>query len=221
MYSLKLSATEKAILILVAIIIATGLFLFYTNLPGFEQYVQEDGIAEWLTVAGLVLGSFVCISRFARLRTTRSRWFLFVTICLGLFLFFAAGEEISWGQRILGLTTPEYFQQHNAQKETNLHNLIVGGVKLNKLFFSVILVALLGIYLVLTPVLYLKSSIVKKLLNASGVPVPQWYQVLGFILVFVFTSLIKHGKNAELLECGGALLFYLIVRFPKNKEIFS
>ncbi len=221
MYTPKLSAIEKIILILVAIIIATGFFLFYTDLPKFEQYVQEDGIAEWLTVVGLLLGCFVCLSRFARLFKRKSKWFLFVTFCLGLFLFFAAGEEISWGQRIFGIATPEYFQHHNAQQETNLHNLIVGGVKLNKLIFSVILVGLLGAFLTVVPILYQKSKAVKRFLDSSAVTVPQWYQVIGFILVFVLTSLIKHGKNAELLECGGALLFYLIVRFPKNRETFS
>jgi hypothetical protein len=217
----KLSATEKIVLVIVAIIIAIGFFLFYTDVPMFEQYVQEDGIAEWLTVLGLVLGSIVCFYRFIKLFHKKSKWFLFVTFGLGLFLFFAAGEEISWGQRIFGITTPEYFQQHNAQQETNLHNLVVDGVKLNKLVFSLILVGLLGVFLVVVPVLHQKSSAVKKFLDASGVPIPQLYQVLAFLIVFALTSLIKHGKNAELLECGGALLFFLIVRYPKNREIFT
>ncbi len=217
----RLSFTEKIILIIVAVSVAAGYWLFYTNLPRFEQYVREDGIAEWLTVAGLLLGSLACFLRFVKLFRIKSAWFLLVTFCLGLFLFFAAGEEISWGQRIFGIKTPEYFQEHNAQHETNLHNLVVGGVKLNKLIFSVILVGLLAIFMIIIPVVYQKNSAVKKFLDGSGVPVPRSYQVLAFILVFVLTSLIKHGKNAELLECGGALLFFLIVRYSKNKEIFS
>jgi len=217
----RLSVTEKITLIIVAASLAAGYWLFYTNLPRFEQYVREDGIAEWLTVAGLLLGSLVCFSRFVKLFRKKSAWFLFVTFLLGLFLFFAAGEEISWGQRIFGIKTPEYFQEHNAQHETNLHNLVVGGVKLNKLIFSVILVGLLAIFMIIIPVVYQKNSAVQKFLDGSGVPVPRPYQVLAFILVFVLTSLIKHGKNAELLECGGALLFFLIVRYSKNKEIFS
>ena len=43
----------------------------------------------------------------------------FYAICL---LFFAA-EEISWGQRIFGLTAPDFFLQRNAQKELGFHNL--------------------------------------------------------------------------------------------------
>ena len=217
----RLSAGEKLILALVTIILAIGYLLFYTNSAQFEWFIQEDGVAEWLTVAGLLLGSIVCFYRVGRLMKTRSKWFLFVTFGLGLFLFFAAGEEISWGQRIFGISTPEYFQQHNAQQETNLHNLVVDGVKLNKLIFSVILVSLLSIFLLIVPIVHQKNEPIRKFLDRSAIPVPQWYQVIGFVVVFALTSLIPHGKNAELLECGGALLFFLIVRNPRNKEIFN
>jgi hypothetical protein len=35
----------------------------------------------------------------------------------------AAGEEISWGQRVFGLETPAALSEANVQDETNLHNL--------------------------------------------------------------------------------------------------
>ena len=217
----RLTAVEKIIMVLAAVAIATGIFLFYTNVSRFGEYVKEDGIVEWLTVVGLLLGSFVCLSRLAALWKKRTWWFLLVTFGLGLFLFFAAGEEISWGQRILGLKTPEYFEEHNAQHETNLHNLVVDGVRLNKLIFSILLVGALAIFLLIVPLLYQKSKSVRKILDKSAVPVPQFYQVLAFVTVFMLTNIIRDGKNAELLECCGALLFFLIVRYPKNREIFS
>ena len=218
---LRLTAVEKIILALATAAIAAGIFLFYTNVAQFEEYVKEDGIVEWLTVVGLLLGSFVCFSRLAVLWKKKNWWFLLVTFGLGLFLFFAAGEEISWGQRIFGLKTPEYFQEHNAQHETNLHNLVVDGVKLNKLIFSILLVGALAIFLLIVPLLYQKNKSVRKFFDKSAVPVPQFYQVLGFVIVFLLTNIIRDGKNAELLECCGALLFFLIVRYPKNREIFS
>jgi len=215
------TAVEKIIIVLAGVAITTGILLFYTNVSRFEEYVKEDGIIEWLTVVGLLLGSFVCLSRLAVLRKKRTWWFLLVTFGLGLFLFFAAGEEISWGQRIFGLKTPEYFQEHNAQHETNLHNLVVDGVKLNKLIFSVLLVGALAIFLLIVPLLYQKNMSVRKFLDKSAVPVPQFYQVLAFVIVFMLINIIRDGKNAELLECCGALIFFLIVRYPKNREIFS
>ena len=106
-------------------------FLFYTDKPRFDLFVREDGLVEWITVAGLLAGGIVCFSRFKKFFAERSRWFLFVTFCLGVFLLFSAGEEISWGQRILGIESPEYFQKNNTQHETNLHNLVGGGIKVN------------------------------------------------------------------------------------------
>lgn len=217
----KISITEKIVLGAVLLIVITGFVLFYTNLPLFDTYVVEDGIVEWLTVAGLLGAAFVCISRFFSLLRKRNAWFLFVTILLGLLLFFAAGEEISWGQRILGLKTPEYFAKNNAQHETNLHNLVVNGVKINKLVFSILLIGALAIFLLLVPVVYKKVASIRRFLDKSAVPVARVYQIIAFLVLFAIVSLLKHEKNAELLECGAALIFYLIVRFPQNKEIFK
>ena len=38
-------------------------------------------------------------------------------------LFVAAGEEVSWGQRVFGIETPDAFVDDNRQDELNLHNL--------------------------------------------------------------------------------------------------
>jgi len=48
-----------------------------------------------------------------------------VYLGLAVLFFFGAGEEISWGQRIFGLQTPEPLAQINKQDELNLHNISV------------------------------------------------------------------------------------------------
>src|SRR5688572_18030880 len=45
------------------------------------------------------------------------------TALIALFCLFVAGEEFSWGQRLLGFGSPEYFLENNFQQELNLHNL--------------------------------------------------------------------------------------------------
>ena len=221
MVKTKLSATECIVSGAGIVVLAAGFFLFYTDISRFEKYVQEDGMVEWITVAGLLAGSIVCLSRVKKLFFKKNKWFLFVSFCLGLFLFFSSGEEISWGQRILSIQSPEYFQKNNSQHETNLHNLVVGGVKINKLVFSLLLIIGLCIFLTIIPVLHYKNTAIRKSLDASGIPVPRLYQIIGFLLVFALTSLLQHGKRAELLECVGALLFFLIILYPKNKEEFD
>ncbi len=51
--------------------------------------------------------------------------------------FFGAGEEESWGQRLVGIQTPPSIAKANAQQETNIHNLIaLNGVNMDTLFRS-------------------------------------------------------------------------------------
>ena len=221
MTSYKISLTEKLILALVVVIIAIGYALFFFNIPLFNQYVIEDGLVEWLTVAGLFFACIVCFSRFFKLLGKRTWWFLTVCFLLGAFLFFVSGEEISWGMRILNIKPSEFFEKNNAQAETNFHNLVVNGVKINKLVFSLILTAVFGIYLIIVPILYQKNTAVHNFLDRSAVPIPRLYQVISFLSLFIIVSLMRHEKNPELLECGAALLFFLIIRYPKNEDIFD
>ena len=216
-----LSTTEKIILLLVVLIVITGFVLFYTSLPSFEWYIREDSLVEWMTVLGLLLGSFICLARFIQLFRARNWWFLTVTLLLGVLLFFAAGEEISWGQRLFGIESSEYFQKNNAQGETNLHNLVYDGVKINKLIFTLGLGIALGIYLLVLPILHSISVAFKKMIDKSGVPVAKLFHLISFALIAGITVLLPHGKNPELLEAGAVLLFFLVIRFPKNLYIFN
>lgn len=47
----------------------------------------------------------------------------FMTLSWALLMFVFMGEEISWGQRIFGLTTPDALREINLQGETNIHNI--------------------------------------------------------------------------------------------------
>lgn len=38
-----------------------------------------------------------------------------------------AMEEISWGQRVFHIDTPDFFQRHSTQNELNFHNLVDQG----------------------------------------------------------------------------------------------
>ena len=118
MRRIHLVPLEKFILILVIIMLATGFILFLTNYKTFLLYVQEDGIVEWLTVAGLLAGCFTSVGRLFKLFRRRNWWFLLVTFLLALMLFFAAGDEISWGQRIFGIKSSEPAQPGGRWRKT-------------------------------------------------------------------------------------------------------
>lgn len=220
MLSNSISKTEAAVLVLIFIMLLIGFVLVFTNVPLFDQYIGEDASVEWITVLGLLLASFTCFARAVKLRRHRTWLFLFTSILLGLVLFFGAGEEISWGQRILNIESPEYFKEKNLQGETNLHNLVLGGVKINMWIFTFLLTAVLGFYLLVIPLLYRKKKWMQNFVRYWGVPLPKTYQIVAFVFLFV-TEFIPHGKRAELLEAGTALMLFLIIRFPANPQSFE
>lgn len=91
---------------------------------------REDGIVESVGAFAFLIASVISILCFFRdpqgndlhvFRTRRNHVFLF----LAVFFFIGFGEEISWGQRFLGLETPSTLSEVNVQNEINLHNLEV------------------------------------------------------------------------------------------------
>ena len=60
------------------------------------------------------------------LREVKFWWRYFFTFGWAVVLFIAMGEEISWGQRILGFETPESISEINFQDEFNIHNISFG-----------------------------------------------------------------------------------------------
>lgn len=87
-----------------------------------DHYFELIGAFSFLVTSILFFYGFLL----ARKRLDKT-WFSLVKqlVYLGLafLFFFGAGEEISWGQRILGFETPESISQVNRQEEFNLHNL--------------------------------------------------------------------------------------------------
>lgn len=200
-------------------LVIIGVIASYVNTEWFEQqYAVEDGFIEWGTVLPLLFVAGVSIGRIVRWAGKVKITVLLGLAVLTLVCIFASGEEISWGQRILNIESSEFFRQHNAQQETNLHNMVVGETKINKLIFSQLLVIVMALYLIALPWLYRKQQWVQNLVNAWAVPVPRLYHIAAFILLFIFTSFGPSGKKAELLEFGSTVMFSLIVMFPLNEN---
>jgi hypothetical protein len=87
--------------------------------PVFEAIVREDSVLEWGEVcaygAAAVAGALVAHRAHGFVRFAYG---LLAVAALG-----AIGEELSWGQRLFHLATPEPVAAANHQQELNLHNL--------------------------------------------------------------------------------------------------
>jgi len=199
-----------------------GVYFARTNPDYFNNvYAEEDGLIESLSAFLLFVGAVVCFYRAVRLRKVRSKLFIACCGMLGALFIFGAGEEISWGQRIFNIESPAFFQEHNAQMETNLHNMVIGDVKINKLVFGKILAVVIVSYLIGAPILYRRSPRVRRWIERFAIPVPRLYQILSYVVVFGMAELTRSSKKGELLEFGGCLLFLMIILYPRNAELFK
>ena len=104
----------------------------------FTWLIREEHPIEGLGALSLLAASVACFLLWRRVRGD-ARWPALrraSLLALALLFFFGFGEEISWGQRLLGLETPQSFQEVNAQHETNVHNLKLfsGALDMDELF---------------------------------------------------------------------------------------
>jgi hypothetical protein len=123
--ALEWNISRKAALVLIVTPFIISVVLAFSRLSyGLYRFLlQEDGPIEWLTVLCFVLACIIGV-RIALLCFQSKRGMIAVLyIGFALVMFFAAGEEISWGQRLFHIKTPEALEQVNKQDELNLHNI--------------------------------------------------------------------------------------------------
>ena len=84
---------------------------------------KEGGLVELLTpllcVPAVIAGLF-CIRHLQKLP---AKWLMVWLMLVAAASFYLGGEEISWGQQLFHWQTPEYMQEINDQRETNIHNI--------------------------------------------------------------------------------------------------
>ena len=105
---------------------STSLFfdnLEYKNLFSAHTYNSGKLWLRQLMIFFLLASLFFLLAFIKRRENTNSYTRIFI-FDLFLFCFIIGMEEISWGQRILGIETPESFKEINYQQETTVHNLI-------------------------------------------------------------------------------------------------
>lgn len=196
-------------LILLALIILSYLAICSLDEDYAFELSVEDGLIEYLSGLFFFMAAIMSFYHFVTVKPVEDK-FLFRTgknylvLLLGLFFLFCAGEEISWGQRILGIETPEFMEQENAQKEFNFHNLYMfqgidrdlnlkSGLKYwftgHKLFAYFWIT-----FCILIPLASVVSSRIKDFLNRIYFPVmPLWLG--GLFLVNHLTSKVCEGMN--------------------------
>jgi len=211
----SINITEIVLGAALIISVLYGISLRYISGPGaFKEFVREDGFVEYATVFFLFAGSIVCLSRGIHYCRIKNYLPLITWWLLAFLLFFAAGDEISWGQRIFGIESGEFFLRHNKQAETNIHNLIVAGKSVNLIIFSRLVLIVLIIYFVLGRVMVKRVKFIRSLALRFAVPLPTNRHIILMFIGSVLIATINLAKGSELNELSFAVIFFMIFLNP-------
>lgn len=148
---------------------------------------HEDAYFEYIGFASFLITSIVFFVLFYRIRKNASTNFVLKVVILGLALlfFFGAGEEISWGQRILNIQTPEYLSEVNDQNEITVHNLNLGEFDVITFGFDLFWLT----FGVLLPFICLNQKIKSYAINY--LPISHWSVSILFLLNYFYAKVAK------------------------------
>ena len=213
-------------------------FPCYVSNDLLVELTKEDGFYEYGGAILFLLTSiafFVLVAKPSLYQNKASKpypqrkFFLFFAILF----FFAFGEEISWGQRILNFATPESLKKLNMQEEFNLHNIDVfhgitadGKEKtgfsalltMHKMFYLACL-----LYLLVLPILYKKDKI-ESFIDKLGAPVPSIFFGLVFIVNWIYSRMLAANNtldNHGIVEIKEAVIALILFTIPLSIFYFK
>ncbi|MEM6590069.1 MAG: hypothetical protein AAF641_16615 [Pseudomonadota bacterium] len=204
--------------ILVAVlIISIGVHLYDVDVFSL-QFANEDGAVEYATAFCLLFCSMTFVTHAGSLRRRGRVLAAICTAIYALLFFMGAGEEVSWGQRIFGWESGEFFMENNKQYETNLHNLVVGDWHLAKTVFGSGLTTVILLYLVVLPLLYPRVGLIQRLADKFAIPVPGLRHTVLAITGSLVIALMDQSRKWEVYELIFGLLMLSIIILPQNSD---
>lgn len=206
---------KKAIFIAPVYLALIGVFVYTRANPLFRVLVEEDHLVEYAQFF-LLLGCTYLSFKISRYWWHKERILGILFLLAAILCFLVAGEEISWGQRLLGLETPETIAETNLQDEITLHNheRIFGYV-----YRGYMIIGLVGstawIFFRL-----LKNKLSKRLKTIFSNLIPGWYLSPYFAVAFFYnwdrfyirprTGETLWEEPMELLLIMGITIFFVV-----------
>ena len=211
------------------------IFFILIRIIFFDVYkiiIYEDNIIEYSQGLVYLLSSLLAFF-IAYNFLKKKKYILFsVYFIFSFFFFFIAGEEISWGQRILNLEISDFFATRNAQHELTIHNLGTIQYYLHRIYFTV---GFFGAFLWFFLLLLIPKKIIRTHRAVMDFFIPGRLLMLYFLPVaIVYSSFLFRGtvlsieqyivsfdqEPAELLLAIGFFLF-LIINTYRQKQFLS
>ncbi len=185
-----------------ATLLAVGLARSREDPGVLAAATRESGPFENATVLALVALGAWCLTAGRRRRNERT-WRIGLPL-LGVIAVAAGLEEMSWGQHILGFSTPDFLVGRNIQNESNLHNLID-----SEIFGALVHVPVYALFVYPALVVTLVPSIGRREPISR---IPAWaYPRPHTILVFCFGAGLHPWNDPVTIPDSAALVIALIL----------
>jgi hypothetical protein len=203
------------ILVMPFVIAIMGVLTALMGKDAYKWLTREDGFAESLQVIFYFVAFILCLA------ITRWQWksdhrlvaVLYTALCVGLF--FLTGEEINWGQRMIGWETSPSFAAINKQGETNLHNIYGVGASFKWVQL------LVGAYGCLLPLAVLRWGVPERFRHLVSWVIPPLALIPYFFFLFAwrlfrnffeepegfYFVIAEYNEVMELILAAGLLLF--------------
>lgn len=179
---------KKFIFFSAPVIMGIGLLIRSWPFDYFFELVKEDRLVENTQFIVLFVASIFSLTCGIMYYKKREVFLtIFFALC-SLCLFFVAGDEISWGQRIFDIATPENIKNINLQGEITFHNISLFN---SYVTIGYVIIGFLGATAwILKP--QLEKIIPKKYTKAL---IPPWYTASFFIFAFAFNLYFLIGEH--------------------------
>lgn len=177
--------------LLVTLVATLGLYVVYLaslDKHAYRILIEEDGIIEYgssffWAISAIAL--IFCVVKNKLSQAIHNFWPLPYLLLIAFFII-CGGEEISWGQRIFDLDTPEILKSVNVQNEITLHN--IGSISVFSNAFFLLTLS----YFIAIPFLIARNDGIKNLIQHYALPTPNKYATKVYsiaLLVWLFLGL--------------------------------
>lgn len=173
---------DKIIWLLGPAILLFSILIYHINSHYLCLLIWEDGPFEYMQAIIFFVCFFYSLKISKNYKRKKDSLYSFLFLITAIIFFLAAFEEISWGQRLLNIETPEFIEEINYQKEISIHNLN----PIQKVLHKILMIA--GLYGSFTSVIVKKiSNKIHKRLNIfmpSSKLFFYFFPILIFYLIF-------------------------------------
>lgn len=178
---------------------------------------MEDGPLESLSAVFYFCAALIFAVGFKNKPAPLRFWCLFFAVLM----FLVGGEEISWGQRIFGIETPESLSAVNLQDEFNIHN--IDGIHQ---YVRALGVSFVSFVCFLVPISNRLSGKMSQIYARLGVPIfplnTVWLVVLSIVFMIAPRALNLGMVDLFILdEIGEFLLSFAWIPFAISNSLES